>query len=149
MPHTERDAEPWTFALDATGDIQWSDANAPRVVRGVERTTAQALKVALATYSEGEFTDGEDPRDPEFGLDVFAATKSMQSLKREIRRTLEYDDYRHDRVTHVRDISINRPTGSKEDVEVAVVVSLADEPEDITLTFDLFSGQIAVSGGTF
>lgn len=148
MAHTTGTGEPWTFATDQTGDIQWTSQNRPAIVRG-DRATVQDLKVALATHSQSRAhgTDGEDPRDPDFGLDVFAAVRSMTALKREIRRTLEYDDYRHNRVSAIRDLTITRVAGTKQNVQVTVVLSLADEPENVTLVFDLTTGSLDVVGG--
>jgi len=145
VPHTDEEGEPWTFATDSTGDLELDSNNRLRTVRG-DQATVQDLKVALASYSESEIgdTDGDDPRDPEFGLDVFAATRSMRALRREIPKTLEYDDYRHDRVTAIRNIRIIRESGRS--FAVQATISLAAQPDDITLIFDLFSNSLAIRG---
>lgn len=147
MPHDTAEGTPWTFALDNGGDIRMTENNTAALVGG-DLATVQDLKVALETYSRNlrQNIRGEDPRDPDFGLDVFDAVGSNQALKREVRRTLEYDDYRHNRVSSIRDIDIIRH-GSR-DVTVECTISLHAQPEDITLVFDLFSGQTSIHGDT-
>ena len=142
MAHTDEDGEPWTFATTRTGDLNITEQNTIQTVHGHEQTTLQDLKVALSTYK------GEDPRDREFGLHVFETFESLTALKREIRKTLEYDDYRHERVTSIRRIELYG-TDSRQDVAVEVTLSLEEEPEDITLVFDLFTNQLSITGGPF
>lgn len=140
MPHEQADEDPWTFAVDDQGDLLMTSGHTIRTVEGIE-ATLQDLKVALATYK------GTDPRDEDFGLDVFETFDSLYALRREVRRTLEYDDYRHDRVTSIQNIELfGHEGGSRQDITVHVSLSLADPPEDITLVFDLFSGSTAVVG---
>lgn len=137
MPHPDMDGEPWSFALDSDGDIRLTENNTAKLIRG-NQATVQALKVALATYR------GDDPRDDDFGLDVFSAVRSNTALKREIRKTLEYDDYRHSRVTSVRDIEVE-VLGGRE-VNVHATISLAERPDTITLVFDLFNNSLTILG---
>lgn len=146
MPHTEADGEPWTFATTSNGDLSVDSNQRLETVTG-ERATVQDLKVALDCYKSNPDAGvaGDDPRDPEFGLGVFKATRSIQSLKREIRKALEYDDYRHDRVTAVRDIDVIREGGRE--MRVEATLSLAARPEDLTLVFDLADNHLAVVGG--
>jgi radical SAM superfamily enzyme YgiQ (UPF0313 family) len=147
MPHTEAEDAPWTFATTSTGDLRLGDDQRLETVSG-DRATVQDLKVALDCYrrTPEQGVEGDDPRDPAFGLNVFAATQSVQALKREIRRTLEYDDYRHDRVTAVRNIEVFRRSGR--DMAVEVTISLAARPDTLTLVFDLADNRLAVAGGT-
>lgn len=146
MPHTESEGEPWTFATTSTGDLALDSNKRFETVSG-DRATVQDLKVALDCYKRNreQGVEGDDPRDPEFGLDVFAATRSVQALKREIRKTLEYDDYRHDRVTAVRNLDVTRRSGR--DMAVEVTISLATRPDNITLVFDLANDRLAIVGG--
>lgn len=147
MPHTEAEGTPWTFGISDTGDIQLTENNTVRRVTG-HFATLQDLKVALDSVARNpeQGVEGDDPRDPEFGLDVFGAIGSNQALKRAIRKTLEYDDYRHDRVSSVRRLRLVRHGGR--DVTVHATISLTTEPDDITLVFDLFSGGLTVRGET-
>lgn len=137
MPHGQAEGEPWTFAVDSAGDLVLTDNQTVRIASG-EQATVQDLKVALATYR------GTDPRDPEFGLNVFNAIGSNQALKREVRKTLEYDDYRHNRVSAVREIEV--VPGPGRSAAVHATISLTDMPDDITLVFDLFNMTLDVVG---
>lgn len=139
MPHEEAEADPWTYALESDGDIRWdSREQSVRTIAG-DNATRQDLKVALATYK------GTDPRDPDFGLNVFGTLESITALKREIRRTLEYDDYRHNRVTSVRSVRVyGARDGDRKDVQVEATVSLAALPDETTLVFDLTDGSLSI-----
>lgn len=112
------DESPWTFALAADGDLIVNDANTFTRIDGSE-AIEQDLKVALQTLQ------GEDHRDPDFGLALFQAVRSDQALERHIRRTVEYDDYRHSRVRAVEEVTIDRDApGVRHGVEVTVRVRL-------------------------
>lgn len=140
-PNLPDDLDKWTFALDHGGDILWDDDR--QNVRTVDGLTAvkQDLLVALDTY------EGEDPLDDRYGLDVFDAVRSNDSLRYEITRTLQYDDYRHNRVQAVTDIRIIRTSpGARENVEVEIDVDLRTGGA-LTIIFDLFSGTVQVVGG--
>lgn len=140
-PDLPDDLDKWTYALDHDGDIRWnSDANNVYTVDG---TTAvkQDLLVALATH------EGDDPLDERFGLDVFEAVRSNTKLRHELTRTLNYDDYRHDRVQAVTNIAIYEGSeGSRENVRIHIDVDL-ETNEPLTLIFDLFAGTLTVVGG--
>ena len=99
--------ERWTLALDTDGDLRFDDRSKRLLDTSGVHAVTQSFKVALASVK------GEDPIDPEFGLDVFAATRSTAHLEREIRRTLDHDDYRHDRVESIDDVTIIRDLGSR------------------------------------
>ena len=146
MTHTGADGTPWTFRLDSTGDIDWVPEHQTVGTVGGPVATVQDLKVALDTIrrNRARGVEGEDPRDPKFGLDVFEAMQSAQSLQREVRRTLEYDDYRHERVSAIRAISVEQYAGREMAVEATI--SLRDEPQDITLSINLATGDLSVYG---
>lgn len=124
---TVRDA--WTFATDEEGDLRLTDANTLAVTEG-PRAIHQDLRVALSTR------EGEDPLDPEFGLDAFSATTSYTHLKREIVRTIEHDDHRHDRVDAVTAIDVVK----FEDRHAEVFVT-ADLEDDSTTEFSITIGN--------
>lgn len=150
MPHTDPDTEgdPWTFQLDNTGDIDFSqERQTVRTIHG-GLATVQDLKVALDSFRQNRTAgvEGDDPRDPDFGLDVFRARRSAQSLQREVRRTLEYDDYRHSRVSSVQSVQVRQHAGRE--MEVEATISLADEPETLTLTVSLVTGDVGFTGGS-
>lgn len=96
VPEHER----WTYALDSDGDILWDDVtNTFRTAHGTN-AAEQSLLVACGTVKT------DDPIDDEFGIDIFRATKSNRHLEREIRRTLNHDDHRHDRVERIDNVDI-------------------------------------------
>lgn len=106
MPHRpdaeEEDLQPfegWTFATDRDGDLRMTEMNRFAVAHDL-RALRQVLLTALGTV------ETEDPIDPEFGFDVFDATISIPHLKREVRRTLLYDDKVHDRVVAVPVVNV-------------------------------------------
>lgn len=136
--HSDSGAElnKWTFALTRDGDIRYDEREQNVVTIARERAVRQDLLVALGTYK------GEDPLDPDFGLDVFEAVRTTPNLEDEITRTLMYDDYRHDRVESVIDVSLQRSAhGSRENADVDIVVKLRSGRE-LLLVFDLFSGTM-------
>lgn len=92
--------EGWTFATAEDGDLRMTEMNRLAVAHDA-RAVRQDLKVSLGS------SKGEDPLDREFGLDVFRATRSIPHLKREIRRTILYDDKAHDRVVAVPNITVD------------------------------------------
>lgn len=101
MPGRDNKLDTWTFATDEDGDLRFTSLNTLATTEA-HHAIVQDLKVALATVQ------GEDPRDEQFGLDVFEATQSITHLKREIRRTLLYDDYRYERVEAVPEVEVYR-----------------------------------------
>lgn len=94
-----RPYEGWTLATESSGDLKINDRNQLAVTEDAH-AVRQVLKTALATPK------GEDPLDEDFGLDIFSATNSVPHLKREIRRTLLYDDQFHDRVDAVPTVDV-------------------------------------------
>lgn len=142
MPHqptqTDSHLDKWSFALDSDGDIAWDYAqNQPELVDG-PALVKQDLLVALDTY------EGEDPLDDRFGLDVFAAVRSNPQLRHEVTRTIEYDDYRHNRVRAVTNVEIQHYDPGSRSATVAITARL-DDDEPLQLVFDLFRGTVSVS----
>ena len=139
-PDLPDELDKWTLALDRDGDIRWdSERNRPHTIDGAP-AVKQDLLVALSTY------EGEDPLDSRFGLDVFDAVRQTDNLRYELTRTLNYDDYRHNRVQTVTDIRIYRTEpGAREDVNVEIDVDLRTG-RTFTLVFDLFNGTVNVIG---
>lgn len=114
-----RPFEGWTFATDERGDLKMTEMNRFAVVRDTH-DLHQVLKTALATV------EGEDPLDEEFGLDIFAATRSIPHLKREIRRTLLYDDEHHDRVESVPTVNVDMVRNRHARVYIEVELDTGD-----------------------
>lgn len=105
-----------TLALAPDGDLAVDELNSLSWVRGHE-AVVQDLKVTLATVQ------GEDPFDPDHGLDAFAATGASEArLRLEIVQALDRDD----RVKKVNDVAIDRDAESRR-AEVSVTVTLADD----------------------
>lgn len=149
MPHQQTDAEAtdrelpahldtWTFALTEDGDIRWDTAaNRPVTLRGL-KAVKQDLLVALDSY------EGEDPLDDEFGLDVFAAVRDTPHLQHEVTKTLEHDDYRHNRVEAVTNVGVQyKPPGSRN--AVVHIDARLDDGQPLRLVFDLFRGTVRVA----
>lgn len=116
----------WTFALDSDGDLRFDHMNRIPVAVG-PASVSQSLRVAMATVK------GEDDLDPDFGLDVFRATRSVAFLRREIRRCLLYDDKDHDRVDAVLNVEVYRRPSRRAEVHATVLL----EAEQRTLTFTI------------
>lgn len=73
----------------------------------------QELKILLATVK------GEDPFNPNFGLDVFAITGAPDSvLRREIRIALQKDN----RVQEIPNIDIQTNTNRRADVRIDIIL---------------------------
>lgn len=107
-----------TLALEADGDLEVNELNTLRWVDGHE-AVVQDLKVTLATIQ------GEDPFDPEHGIDVFAATGTTEArLELEIVQALDRDD----RVEKVNEVSID-PESDSRVASVQVTVTLVDDSQ--------------------
>lgn len=140
IPEDERDdyeyedfsgGQRWTLALDSDGDLRFNDKVQGLITVSGTEAAKQSFKVALLTPK------GEDDMDPEFGLDVFRATNSWLELERQIRKTLNYDDYRHDRVKSIDEVEIERRRRSR---HAYVWVELTLETGDIEhIEFDIQS----------
>ncbi|WP_158058260.1 GPW/gp25 family protein [Halorussus halophilus] len=101
-----------TLALESSGDLEVNELNTIRWVRGHE-AVVQDLKVTLATIQ------GEDPFDPEHGLDMFAATGTSEPrLKLEVVQALDRDD----RVKKVDEVVIDRDDSRRASVQVTVTL---------------------------
>lgn len=107
--------EGWTFATDERGDLVMTEANRLATVNDA-RAVRQCLLTAIASLQ------GEDPLDPEFGLDRFAATNSVPHLKRELSRVLLYDSKDHERVSSVDDVSVYISGHRNAEVEIEVTL---------------------------
>lgn len=134
MPHTEEPPnerenmiDTWTLATDADGDLRYNEQNRLTTTAG-QTAVEQDLRVAIAT------AEGEDPMDDAFGLDIFTATNSVAHLRREIRRTLEHDDYRHDRIDAVTEVDVYRLEERTGYVRATVEL---DTGQPTVLTFNL------------
>lgn len=147
MPHQDPDTDvaqlseeldKWTLALTEDGDILWDETmNRPVTHRGL-KAVKQDLLVALDTY------EGEDQLDDEFGLDVFEAVRDTPHLQHQVTKTLEYDDYRHNRVETVTNVTVRyEPPGSRNAV-VEIDARLSDA-QPVRLVFDLFRGTVRVA----
>lgn len=119
----------WTLALDKDGDLMFSEEIQSFRTVDAEKAVKQSLNVALGTVQ------GEDPLDEDFGLNIFKATGSFTQLEREIRRTLIYDDYQHNRVDHVDRVNITQ-LGKERRAHVEVEVTLQTGEIDV-LEIDL------------
>ncbi|NEU58593.1 GPW/gp25 family protein [Halorussus sp. MSC15.2] len=109
-----------TLALESNGDLEVNELNTLSWVRGPE-AVVQDLKVTLATRQ------GEDPFDPDHGLDTFAATGTAESrLKLEIVQTLNRDD----RVNKVDEVRIDRDPDSRK-TSATVQVTLVDGSQHV------------------
>lgn len=107
-----------TLALEPDGDLEINELNTLRWVRGHE-AVVQDLKVTLATIQ------GEDPFDPEHGIDMFAATGTSEArLKLEIVQALDRDD----RVKKVNEVAIDPDSDSRQ-ASVTVTVTLVDDSQ--------------------
>ena len=126
----------WTWALDPDGDLRMGE-DGRFVTTEQETAVIQDLLVALATQM------GEDRLDPDFGLDTLAAIRSHTHLKRQIRRTIEHDDYRHERVTRVPLVEIDHVPGDRESANVRATIRF-DEADEITLLFDPAADTVEV-----
>lgn len=119
----------WTLALDEDGDLRFNETTNRLMSVAGTAAVEQSLEVALATV------EGEDPMDEEFGLDIFAATKSEAHLEREIRRALIYDDKDHDRVKAVESVDIIKTPGER---DAHIVVTVRVDTGDVrTLRIEL------------
>lgn len=114
--------EGWTFATAEDGDLRITEMNRLAVTRD-EHAVRQCLLTALATVQ------GEDPIDPEFGLDVFAATRSIPFLKRELAETLQHDSKDHERVESVNEIEVY--VGGNRNASVDIDVTLEDGLDEV------------------
>lgn len=128
----------WTFGLTSDGDIRWDyERHHPALVSGLTQVK-QDLLVALDTY------EGEDPMDEEFGLDVFRAVRSTPHLRDEVRKTIEYDDYRHTRVKAVTDLRVEHDPPGSRNATVYITAELEDG-EPLEFIFNLFGGTVQVA----
>lgn len=118
MPGHE-ESDNWTFALDRDGDLRLDEMNTVPVAVGTP-AVSQSLRVALATVM------GEDPLDPEFGVDVFKATRNVAFLRREVRRCLLHDDKAHSRVDAVTRVDVFQKPNRRADVRVDVLLEDAE-----------------------
>lgn len=108
-----------TLGLDSDGDVAM-DESKRFVWRDGARGVEQELKTLLKTVR------GEDPLDPDHGLDVFAIAGAPPAItRREIRRALTRDD----RVATVGDIRIDRDDDQQRHLDVSIEVLLVDGEE--------------------
>lgn len=123
----------WTFKVDETGDIDLNNQKQITTVRG-EDSLLQDLRVAMTSFR------GEDEIDRDFGFDLFGSIPNENALKREIRRVLEYDDFRHARVQSIASLEILSHGGRREGVEVRARINLnhgTEEPTTETVNFNV------------
>ena len=105
-----------TLGLEDDGDIK-TDETKQLVWRKGRRGVEQELKTLLQTVQ------GEDPLDPEHGLDAFQIAGAPPPIaRREIRRALQRDD----RVATVGDIRIEEDSERERYLNISIEVLLSD-----------------------
>ena len=110
-----------TLAMDRDVDIFRDDQKQGAFFEDVIGVQ-QELKILLATVK------GEDPFNPNFGLDVFKVAESPESVvKREVRIALQKDN----RVAEVPNISVEDRTNRRVDIQVDIRL-VNDETLQIT-----------------
>lgn len=124
-----RPHERWTLSLDQHGDLMFNDTTKQFSTLSGEDAVKQSLNVSLGCVK------GEDPLDPEFGMDIFRATRSFRHIEREIRRAIMHDDKDHSRVEAVTSVDITR-LGRRRQARVNVEVKL-DTGEVETLAINV------------